>query len=123
MIIDNLTNNGATPKHGDIIQETHRSGAVVKKMHVDIPVPPEPAKEAVLTRYQFMCLFTNAEMVAIMTASDTDPVTRLFLKQLDNVEDVRFSDKNTIAGLAHLVSVGLITEERKEQIELMQQPE
>ncbi len=123
MIIENLSNPGADPKNGDLIEYTYPSGTKERKTFFKIVPDIEPEPERVLTRYEFMCLFTSAEMIGIMAASDSDPAVRLFLKQLDNVENVKFSDKNTMASLAYLVSKGLITEERKAQIEAFTEPE
>lgn len=47
--IENLTNPGADPVDGDMIQITHQSGAIERRRHWHAAPPPEPAMHLEIT--------------------------------------------------------------------------
>lgn len=73
-----------------------------------------PAEPPTLSVKQFRDLFTGDELAAI-AASDIAGV-RLLLLKLTTRSDVPMGHPDVIGGLAYLVSVGLLTEERKASI-------
>ena len=64
--------------------------------------------------YEFLQRFTQAERIAI--ESSTDVYVKDFSTFLKAAHEVDFDDSNTLAGMAYLVSLGLLTEERKNKI-------
>jgi hypothetical protein len=59
-----------------------------------------------LSLLQFMALFTPAEQAAIASASD--PQTRVFTLMASGAQTLDLDDGELIAGVQHLVSVGLL---------------
>lgn len=78
---------------------------------VDVPVVPN-----IISRLAFRNRFTLAEKTAIYTAAETQVLVRIWLDDLTNSEYVNLSDPTTIAGVTALVSVGILTEARKNEI-------
>lgn len=64
--------------------------------------------------YEFLQRFTQAERIIIESSSDV--YVKDFSNFLKVVHEVDFDDSNTLAGMAYLVSLGLLTEERKNEI-------
>lgn len=79
------------------------------------PNQPSPAPLST-TPLQFLERFTDAEQLAIVTATMSDPVVKLWYDKLLAARDVVFADPRLSAGLDTLVSAGLITEARKAEI-------
>ena len=69
-----------------------------------------------LTRFQFVNRFTLEEMVAIESAADNDPEVRVFLRLLDVAEDIDLQNEKLLSGLNLLVSKGILTQERLEEV-------
>lgn len=84
----------------------------VKFVVSDIPV----AKRKLLTRYEFRQLFTFDEQIAITTAAKTDIVVEVFMKSMEVAEIINLDYPETAQGLAYLVSLGLITEKKMNDI-------
>jgi hypothetical protein len=76
------------------------------------PAPPIN----VWTAYQFLLRFTEAELLAIRAAAVTDPITWRFLTLATAAQEIIANDPQTIAGMDYLVSVNLLTEQRKAEI-------
>lgn len=64
--------------------------------------------------YEFLQRFTQAERIAI--EASTDVYVKDFSSLLKAAQEIDFDDSNTHAGMAYLVSLGLLTEERKNEI-------
>ena len=71
-----------------------------------------PPKSTVMSRYVFSQRFHSDEMLAILAAQSTDTAVALFLKLLDYAEQVDLTDTNLTSAFAHMVSAGLLTQDR-----------
>jgi len=80
------------------------------------PPPAPPSAPASTTPLQFFERFTDAEQLAIVTATMTNPVVKLWYDKLLASTSVVFADPRLSAGLDNLVTAGLITAERKAEI-------
>ena len=69
-----------------------------------------------ITPLEFIDRFTEAEQLAIVTATMTNPVVKLWYDKLLAAQSVVFADPRLSAGLDGLVDAGLITAERKAEI-------
>lgn len=67
-------------------------------------------------------LFTQAEQLAVVTATMSDPVVKLMYDRLLSAAYLTYEDPETEAGLALLVGKGLLTPERKAEIVSAMQP-
>lgn len=82
---------------------------------------PEPADPAPTTYPQFrgnekLDLFTPSEQLSIVTATMSDPLVKLIYDRMIGAAYMSYEDPETEAGLALLVSQGLLTPERKDEI-------
>ena len=68
------------------------------------------------TAYQFLLRFTAAERAAFRAAALTDPNVADFQQLAQAAQEVLSDDPMTVAGMDYLVSVGLLTEQRKQEI-------
>lgn len=75
-----------------------------------------PVVPRVWTAYQFLLRFTEAELLGIRTAANTDPITWRFLTLATAAQEIVSDDPQTVAGMDYLVSAGLLTEQRKGEI-------
>ena len=66
----------------------------------------------VITRLQFMDLFTMPELAAVYTAAKSSVMIEVFLDKWKMAEFIDLRDPNTIAGVNGLADAGLITKER-----------
>ena len=79
---------------------------------------PTPSEATKVSPVEFKLLFTSAERVAIKAVRTTDPVIDDFY---DIVEDPRLTHvdlglQSTHGALSYMVSVGLLTEARRDEI-------
>lgn len=70
----------------------------------------------VWTAYQFLLRFTEQELETIRQGTSADPILWRFLTFATAAQEVFSDDPMTIAGMNYLVFVGLLTEERKNEI-------
>lgn len=68
------------------------------------------------TAYQFLLRFTAAERAAFRAAALTDANVADFQQLAQAAQEVVNDDPMTVAGMNYLVSVGLLTEQRKQEI-------
>lgn len=66
--------------------------------------------------YQFLLRFTTEERAAFRAAALTDPNVADFQQLAQAAQEIINNDPMTIAGMNYLVSVGLLTEPRKNEI-------
>lgn len=66
--------------------------------------------------YQFFLRFTAEERSAFRTAALTDPNVADFQQLAQAAQEIINTDPMTMAGMDYLVSVGLLTESRKNEI-------
>lgn len=77
------------------------------------PIPPQPRQ---LTSLEFLELFTEAEQVAVVSATMTSPVVKLWYDKMLAAMNITLSDPRIEAGLDALVAASLLTAERKAEI-------
>lgn len=76
-----------------------------------IPVKPKP-----LTKFEFLALFTDLELAAILEAAKQYPLVGAVMLRLQMAEEVLLDNTTTIAGINGLRDGGLLTHERAAQI-------
>lgn len=76
-------------------------------------VPVEPK---VYTAYQFLLRFTADERASFRAASITDPVVADIQQLCGAAQEVWTNDPLTVQGLSYLVSIGLLTQQRYNEI-------
>ena len=69
-----------------------------------------------LTRLEFRNQFTMAEKQALYTAAQSNVDVQIFLDDVNAAEYIETSDAATIAGLDALVSAGLLTQARADEV-------
>lgn len=79
------------------------------------PPPPRPPGKWWATSVSFLSEFTAAELQAVHTCQVPE-ITRLLLILLTWPSEVWAADSRIIDGMAALVTVGILTDERKNQI-------
>lgn len=72
--------------------------------------------ETVLDRTEFLDLFTDVELDAILDAEPTDKNVRRFLKRLDVAGSVRMSNKSTVDGVNYMAHMNYIDPSRVSEI-------
>lgn len=80
---------------------------------------PEPEPEPQYPRYygnQKLDLFTQAEQLAVVTATMSDPLVKLMYDRLLGAAYLTYEDAETEQGLHLLVDKGLLTDARKAEI-------
>ena len=68
------------------------------------------------TAYEFLNRFTGTEREAIRTEAKTNPNVADFLMLATAAQVIISDDPVTVAGMGYLVSIGLITDQRKNEI-------
>jgi len=68
------------------------------------------------TAYQFLMRFTPEERAAFRNAAITDTAVADFQQLAGAAQEIATDNPMTIAGMNYLVSVGLLTEQRKQEI-------
>jgi hypothetical protein len=75
--------------------------------------PPAPVR---YTSYEFLLRFTPQERAAFRAAAMTDPLVADFQQLATAAQQIVSNDPNTVAGMNYLVSVGLLTQQRANEI-------
>lgn len=78
--------------------------------------PVLPKRPAKWTAFQFLLRFTEEEREAFRAASATDPKVADFMLLCSAASEVEASHPMTQAGMAYLVSAGLLTQARADEI-------
>lgn len=68
------------------------------------------------TAYQFLLRFTPQERAAYRAAAQTDDLVADFLNLATAAQEIINDDPMTIAGMDYLVSIGILTSQRKAEI-------
>lgn len=68
------------------------------------------------TAYQFLMRFTPEERAAFRSAALTDTAVADFQQLAGAAQEIATDNPMTVAGMDYLVSVGLLTEQRKQEI-------
>jgi hypothetical protein len=80
-----------------------------------IAPPPAPVQQ-VWTAYQFLLRFTAEERAAFRAAALTDANVADFQQLAQAAQEIRSDDPMTLAGMDYLVSVALLSSERRAEI-------
>jgi hypothetical protein len=80
------------------------------------PPPVVESRRKQLTRYEFRALFTFAEQVAITTAAKADVAVEVFMTSMGVAEVIDLDYPETAQGLGYLVKLGLIKQEKMDDI-------
>jgi hypothetical protein len=75
-----------------------------------------PVLPKTYTAYEFLKRFTAQERSAIRTMSQTDDVVSDFLMFAEFAQEIRTDDDVTVQGMNYLVFVGVMSEQRKDEI-------
>ena len=109
-------------ENGAVINTIEASLAFVEANYpgrfVEVPEPPAPpaTPRTRLTRLEFRNQFTMAEKQALYTAAQSSVDIQIFLDDVNAAEYVETTDQLTIDGLGALVSEGLLTQARADEI-------
>ncbi len=87
------------------------------------PAPPAPPVYPSFTALEMLDLFTEAEQLAVVAATMTEPAIKLWYDRLIAATYVTYEDPRTEAGLQALVDAELITPQRKAEIVAAMQPQ
>jgi hypothetical protein len=68
------------------------------------------------TSYQFLLRFTAEERAAFRAAAITDTIVADFQELATAAHEISTDNPTTLAGMNYLVSAGLITEQRKQEV-------
>lgn len=124
-----LTHEGYVIKDGDtkapIVRvpgfdphpETLAYEAWLEAGEVPLPSEPAPLMALKLSSLAFLDLFTEAEQIAVAGAAMSNVQAKLWYDRTLAAEYINISDPRTKSGLEALVSMDLISKERKDQIE------
>jgi len=77
---------------------------------------PNPNLPKRYTAYQFLLRFTLAERTAYRAAALTDPLVADFMNLAQAAQEIITNDPVTIQGMDYLVAVGLLTQQRRDEI-------
>lgn len=75
-----------------------------------------PPVVQVWTAYQFLNRFTDSELLAVRSRSQTDATTWRFLTFATAAQEIHSDDPVTVAGMDYLVSIGILTPARRVEI-------
>lgn len=73
-------------------------------------------KRKIYTAYQFLLLFTAEERAAFRNAAKTDEFVADFMSLAQAAQEIITDDPLTVQGMGYLVYIGLLTENRKDEI-------
>jgi len=76
---------------------------------------PQPIDRTITVK-EFKSLFTGSEMRAIDTAALTDDEVYRYEKLVNVAQEIDLSNTDTISGVNYLVSIGILTQERANEI-------
>lgn len=73
-------------------------------------------KRKIYTAYQFLLLFTAEERATFRNAAKTDEFVADFMSLAQAAQEIITDDLLTVQGMGYLVYIGLLTENRKDEI-------
>ena len=73
-------------------------------------------KSRIMSKLEFLNLFTDEELAAILTAAKQSALVEVFIKKLDLSEFIDLAYEPTVAGLRAMSDAGLLTSDRAEAI-------
>lgn len=103
-----IQDGGERPENGvRIVDDTCRLGYFYNGWYFEAPR---------WTSYQFLLRFTPEERSSFRQAAATDEIVADFQMLAMAAQEIVADDPNTVAGMGYLVSVGLITPERRDEV-------
>ncbi len=69
-------------------------------------------KPTTMSKYEFSKRFLADEMIGILALRNTDPAVGLFLQLMDYAQEIDLEDANIKSGIAYLVTLGKLTQDR-----------
>jgi hypothetical protein len=78
------------------------------------PIPPPPPN--IITKLAMIDRFTEAEYEGVLTAAKTDVQVQGWLDRFASANQVNLDDSRTVSGINLLVSKGLLTQQRGQEI-------
>ena len=78
--------------------------------------PPYVPPTISWTAYQFLNRFTYQERAAYRSAASTDDLVADFMGLAQAAQEIVNDDPMTVAGMNYLVTIGVLTEQRKNEI-------
>jgi hypothetical protein len=79
------------------------------------PLTPDELRK-VWTTLDFLGRFTDAEMNSIEIGRENDEIVRSFYRAAMAAQEIVSDDPRTVAGMNYLVSVGILTQARRDEI-------
>jgi hypothetical protein len=79
------------------------------------PLTPDEMRK-VWTTLDFLGRFTDAEMNSIEIGRENDEIVRSFYRAAMAAQEIVSDDPRTVAGMNYLVSVGILTQARRDEI-------
>ena len=92
------------------------AGMTVVPYAGQVPYAPAPPAAATLTPLALIARLTPAEQTAIITASQNNAQIMLFMLMLSSTPSVDVNDPRTTSGIALMVSLGLLTQDRATKV-------
>jgi len=94
-----------------------RNGQVIDVDVAELNIPAPPASAAlVVDALAFRDLFTDDEQLAVAAAGQTDPLIRRFEMNAAAAQRVPLDSPRVLQGIHYLQSLGLLTQNRANQI-------
>lgn len=79
----------------------------------DLIIPKRPVT---VSKLEFMNKLTNDELIAIFSLAKTDPVVEVWVEYFKASEKISLGNNQTISGLEMLVTKGILTSDRINEI-------
>ena len=107
-------------KQGEVINTIVASLEFVEATYAYFKEVPEQTvtteTSRTITRFQFLSLFTEAELVAVYTAAKQSVLLEVYLAKLNATSEVDLNSTETITGVRKLEEIGLINQGRAVEI-------
>ena len=91
-------------------------GVTVETLPEPEPTPPQPTYKTQFLPLEFLSKFTEQEQIAVVQATLSSAQLKLWYDKMLAASFIDLSDPRTVGGLTALVSFGLLTEARKNEI-------
>ena len=77
---------------------------------------PQPSIPRTITVFEFRRRFTLEEKIALELAKESDVILKIFIDDLMSAQEVDLNDPEMKAGMDYIVSKGLLSPERENEI-------
>lgn len=117
MEIENLTNPGADPVHGDLVRITHPNGATEERQWIDLPYEAPPPVYRPLAKADFTALVSTGLTSAQKLALRKDVEMELAWMEIGDLGDAIPRDHDfTTAFLEAAVTNGHLTNAKRQAV-------